>query len=222
MLHRRYSAALWTSVVFMGVGLFDGFLKVELVRRPLIGYWIFDLAKWLVLPLLLLYAVQRSRRIRPADYGLSMALGSRDIAAMLPLTVFSLFVIGRATEIFWGNWLYAPPPFSNLEMLAILGPLHAAGAIFFSVTAGLWESIFSIGLPWLWWSQGYRASAMQGLVFTVVSSVVFALGHWENGLPNLLAAFAFQIGAIAWYLRLGTLWPVILAHTLIDLYYFWP
>jgi len=55
-----------------------------------------------------------------------------------------------------------------------------------------------------------------------VSAILFALDHWENGLPAVVGAFCFQFFAFRWYLKLNALWPINGAHFLIDLYYFWP
>jgi membrane protease YdiL (CAAX protease family) len=77
-------------------------------------------------------------------------------------------------------------------------------------------------LPWLWYSGGTSGSTTTRGVFAIGSALIFAACHWENGMPNAIGAFFFQLLAFWWYLRLRTLWPVIGAHFLIDVYYFWP
>ena len=91
-----------------------------------------------------------------------------------------------------------------------------------SATAGLWESIFLIGLPWFWFSRGRTVSVLHVRLFALTLAIVFAAGHWENGRVNVAAVFAFQLLAIWWYLKLRTLWPIILAHFMIDVICFWP
>ena len=220
---REHAAAAWASAIFAVTGLLDGFLKIQLIQGPLIGYWAFDVMKWLVLPALLMFAVHRAARVAPRDYGLAADLGARDILSVMPVPLFILFLVGWFTGNIANAMLgYPKPPFSNQEMLSVLGPLWIVGTLYFSVTAGFWESIFLIGLPWLWFSQGRRMPAHSIRIFCLVSALIFAAGHWENGLPNVISVFAFQLCAVWWFVRLQTLWPIIGAHTLIDVYYFWP
>ena len=219
----KYEAALWTSAIFITASLVDGWLKIALLRGPLIHFWIFDLTKWLVLPAVLILALRRSADVRPQGYGLTSTHGVGGILALVPLVLITLYVAYAAPAYLANQVLGHPePPFSSPDTLASLGRFWIVGSIYFSVTAGLWESIFIIGLPWLWFSQGAPVPRNRTVLFVVVSSLLFALGHWENGLPNVIAAFVFEVCAVWWYLRLKTLWPVIVAHTLIDLYDFWP
>ncbi len=218
----KYAAALWTSAIFIAASLVDGWLKIELLRGPLIHFWIFDLAKWLVLPAVLMLALRRSTDVRPQGYGLTNTHGVGEILALVPLVLITLYIAYALPEYLANRVLGHPkPPFSSPDTLASLGRFQIVGSIYFAVTAGLWESIFIIGLPWLWFSQGATLPRNRTVLFVVVSSLLFALGHWENGLPNVIAAFVFEVCAVWWYLRLKTLWPIIFAHTLIDLYDFW-
>ena len=193
-----------------------------MLRGPLIHFWIFDLTKWLVLPAVLMLALRRSPDVRRQGYGLTSAHGMSDIVAMVPLVLITLYIAYALPEYFANQVLGHPkPPFSSPDTLASLGRFRIVGSIYFAVTAGLWESIFIIGLPWLWFSQGAAVPPKQTALFVVVSSLLFASGHWENGLPNVIAAFVFEVCAVRWYLRLKTLWPIIVAHILIDVYDFW-
>ena len=220
---REYSVAIWTSAVFVFFGAVDGFLKIDLIQRPLIYFYFFDIFKWLVLPAVLMLLVHRNPQIVARDYGLVADLGMSDIFRILPAPLISLLLVDMFAEQISGALLGWPKPsFSHREMLAALGPLWIVGTFYFSITAGVWESIFCIGLPWLWFSQGRRMWESDIELFYFVSASLFAIGHWENGLPNVIGAFAFQICAIWWFFRLKTLWPIIAAHTLIDVYYFWP
>ena len=218
----KYTAALWTSAIFIVASLVDGWLKIALLRGPLIHFWIFDLTKWLALPAVLMLALRRSPDVRPQGYGLTGNHGVGDILMLVPLVLLTLY-IAYATPAYLANQVlgHPEPPFSSPDVLASLGRFRIIGSIYFAITAGLWESIFIIGLPWLWFSQGAPVSRSRAALFVVVSSLLFALGHWENGLPNVIAAFVFEVCAVWWYLRLKTLWPVIVAHALIDLYDFW-
>lgn len=218
-----HTLAGWISVPFIVLGLLDGFWKIAFLRGPLIYFWAYDFAKWFLLPVLLLAVLHRLAFVLPRDYGLSADLGKRDILYVLPLPLITLFVINFFAAMASGILLAPPkPPLNYSVMLAPLRELWIVGTLYLSATAGLWESIFLIGLPWFWFSRNRVVSARATRAFTFATGILFAAGHWENGVANVMGAFVFQLGAVYWYLRLGTLWPIIGAHFLIDVVYFWP
>jgi hypothetical protein len=213
----------WVCIPFLLVGLFDGYWKIAFVKGPLINFWAYDIAKWLVLPIALLALLHRLAIVMPREYGLSAVLGKRDILYVLPFPLFSLFIVNFFAVVITHNLVQLPlPSFTYSQMLAPLGPLWIVGTFYLSATAGLWESIFLIGLPWLWFSKGRSVSPLAKCVFAVTTAILFAASHWENGLANVLGALLFQLLAVWWFFRLGTLWPVIGAHFLIDVVHFWP
>jgi uncharacterized protein len=56
-----------------------------------------------------------------------------------------------------------------------------------------------------------------GRVMIATSAAIFALYHWWTGWPNVLANFVFGLIAMSFYRRSGAIWPVMLAHYLVDL-----
>jgi uncharacterized protein len=54
----------------------------------------------------------------------------------------------------------------------------------------------------------------------VVSSVVFGLIHWSNGVPNIIDSALVGVVLMLFYLRSGSVIGPIAAHYLIDLWYF--
>jgi membrane protease YdiL (CAAX protease family) len=56
------------------------------------------------------------------------------------------------------------------------------------------------------------------------SALLFGAYHWWTGLANIAAVAIFGVAAMLIYRRVGALWPVVLAHYLIDLvdFYLWP
>jgi membrane protease YdiL (CAAX protease family) len=203
--------------------LLDGFWKRKLLQGPILQYWIVDVLEWIVLPLALVLMLRRAARVSPADYGLRAPHGARDILILIPLpliTLFLVFWVGAAlgSILFPG---YLSEAFRYQSPLASLGKLWIVGTFYLAATAALWESIFLLGLPWLWFSQG-GATRQRAAAFALLSAAVFALGHWENGPEVVCGTFLFQLLAAGWYFRYRTLWPVIGAHFLIDLQAFWP
>lgn len=95
------------------------------------------------------------------------------------------------------------------------GLAGAAVQTYAAVSAGLVESIFFIGLPWLWYSSARQRPSE--LLFTLAVSAIFALAHWEHGRHGVIAAFFAHCVMCRWFLYWRTLWPVVLGHTLIDM-----
>jgi len=57
----------------------------------------------------------------------------------------------------------------------------------------------------------------------VASAVLFAAYHWWTGITNMVVVAIFGVAAMLIYRRIGALWPLVLAHDLIDLvnFYIW-
>lgn len=54
-----------------------------------------------------------------------------------------------------------------------------------------------------------------------IAAVAFALMHWSSGPAALVYTGLAGVALLIAYLRLGVLWPVIVAHYLIDVIAFW-
>nr|WP_229506747.1 CPBP family intramembrane glutamic endopeptidase [Pseudoduganella rivuli] len=87
--------------------------------------------------------------------------------------------------------------------------------IYSAVTAGIVESIFFIGLPWLLYR--HVRAAPSRIAFALLATTVFAVAHWEQGPHVIIGAFFSNLVACFWYFLLGTLWPVAAGHILVDL-----
>jgi uncharacterized protein len=51
----------------------------------------------------------------------------------------------------------------------------------------------------------------------VVTSLLFAAYHWWSGIGNICSTFLLGVVLMLAYRRLGTLWPVVLAHYFMDI-----
>lgn len=220
---REQNKALAVTLVFVLISLSDGFLKIQLMREPIAYFWMFELCKWLLLPMALMWFLHRGSMLTPRDYGMALDEDLKHVLKLSPLPLLTLFPLDLVSSWMAAAALGFPqPPFSYIDTLEPLGPLWIFGALYMSVTAGLWESLFFLNLPWYWLSRGKSVDGRIMVLFINVSAAAFAFCHWENGSPEIIAAFAFGIGAAWWYLVLRTIWPVVIAHCLIDLYVFWP
>lgn len=69
-------------------------------------------------------------------------------------------------------------------------------------------------------SQALSRFLASDLAVTLASAVIFALYHWWTGIGNMLAALLFGLVAMPCYRRCGSLWPVGIAHYILDLWAF--
>jgi hypothetical protein len=208
---------------FVIVWLVDGFWKARLSASAPPLFWSVDIAEWILLPAVSLWMLHRFSSINPKDYGLASPRTAPFLAALFLCTI-TLFAANWLGNSVLGPLLFgrARDVFDYGKALTGNNAVSLAGAFYLAATAAVCESLFAIGLPWLWFSQGEAVSRRGRLAFMLAASFIFGLAHWESGWPVATGAFLFQLGALAWYFGLRSLWPIMGAHFLIDLYWFWP
>jgi membrane protease YdiL (CAAX protease family) len=59
-----------------------------------------------------------------------------------------------------------------------------------------------------------------GHLLVLATSLLFGAYHWWTGLGNVIGASISGAFLMFFYQRSGALWPVTLAHYLVDLYFF--
>ena len=59
-----------------------------------------------------------------------------------------------------------------------------------------------------------------GLAMIATTSLLFALFHWWTGISNVLSVALTGVILMLLYRAVGALWPAIVVHYLIDLYFF--
>lgn len=206
----------WSLIPVLLVWQLNGFYLPALGSRGVPTFWAVDGLQWIVLPALLLGLLAHKAALRPSHYGL-VPLGKN----LWPLTGQGLMVFVTAGLAFLVarnlSWRVLGPSPGSFQLVQLF-PQGLAGAalqIYAAVSAGLVESIFFIGLPWLLYASARQhPSEMR---FTLCVSTIFALAHWEHGRHGVIAAFFAHGVMCRWFLHWRTLWPVVLGHTLIDL-----
>jgi membrane protease YdiL (CAAX protease family) len=98
---------------------------------------------------------------------------------------------------------------------------HLLVAVYMSATAAVVEEVAYRALPWLYFREA-MAPRWRRTVYVVVTSVVFAAVHSEQGPAGVLATFWFGVVAARMYTKFGSLWTVILGHFLFDMVVFGP
>jgi hypothetical protein len=194
--------------------------KAGLAQQPPV-FWAADIAEWAVLPIVTLWLAHRFSAVSPRDCGLAWP-GAARFAALLFFCTLTLFLAHA-----FGARLVGPQLFDESAFrfdYAWVFPesqwLRRAAIFYLSASAALCESLFLLALPWLWFSQKEAVSTSGKIAFGLTTAFVFMLGHWESGGSVAAGAFTFQLGAVAWYLSVRNLWPIVGAHFLIDLYWF--
>jgi hypothetical protein len=208
------SAVLAALAVVVAVWSINGVYLSALSRSSATAFWAADLAQWVLLPGLLAAVLARRHALLPRDYGLdARSLNLRALAWSVPVT------ITFAIAYFWvtagvSAALGRPGGYFSFQDVFPTGAMGTLARIYSALSAGLVESVVFISLPWLIWRGRTRRDAGW---FTALWSMVFAAVHWEQGPHVFVAAAVFSVAACAWYFRLGTLWPIIIGHVIVDL-----
>lgn len=199
--------------------LLNGFYNGPLFRLNPWLFWAADLALFVLAPIAILFSLAKFSQILPKHYGLKFPPfgGLESVATSVFLAVVLAITYEAAKNIGWAftwRW-YVEPDFSygSVTPSGLLRPLVAG---YWAFTAGLVESVFYIGLPWYLWRNHFGLTHRRKF-FLLVSAALFAAVHWEQGLHNVVGAFAFGFVACLIYWKINDLWPIVGAHTLIDL-----
>lgn len=196
--------------------LINGFYVGILARTSVALFWVNDFIQWVVLPIVLLITLAKKASINPKNYGFDIgALHWRSFI----LGTLAVFITGYLSFV-WARhlswlWLGQPTGFFSLVNIFPSGLWKNISLIYSSFTAGIVESIFFIGLPWLLCHNVQKSPSR--VAFSVLTSLIFATAHWEQGLHVMVGSFSFNIIACFWFFRLGSLWPIAAGHALTDL-----
>ena len=197
------------------------FYNPLLVHFPPV-FWSVDAFRFVVLPLIVLFAGFRWRLFTLSDLGFHRRVfGSRNFAiflgAMILIPAVMQWIDPHAQKLAFrlAASLHWPPVFSYQQMEPS-GPRRFFIVIYFAVTAGFTEEFYYRGLTRFVCGRGFIRSCM----FVIVSSLLFGPPHLYGGAANVIDAEIFALEAALIYLAVGSLWPLIVAHILIDFGYF--
>lgn len=216
-LDRRQQFAVTLAVLPVAViWLVNGLYMTTLARISVSLFWFVDFIQWIVLPTTLLVFLAKSASVLPKHYGFdaSTLRWLPSIMGALAVFVTTGLVFFLAIRLWW---LLFDRPTGFFAFPEVFPGGLARQIIWFysSVTAGIIESIFFIGLPWLLYRNIKNEPSC--VAFTFISSVIYATAHWEQGPDTVVAVFCFQLVACVWFFKLRTLWPIAAGHTLVDM-----
>lgn len=208
---------------FFVFGMINGTYNSALAQTSPWLFWLVDILGWIALPLVILYYLYRYYGIGWRDYGLSKLANAQQRREIISWSFLATFILSIYYFAFgWLAWEFidAPPPSFSYAGMVPEGNAHYLAVFYLAITAAVFEEIFFRGLIWrLVYSSTTKYN--KAIVYVVVSSVLFGLVHWENGLPEVVASMVFGIVACVLYLHLHNLMPLMIAHFTIDVVNFW-
>ncbi len=216
------NAILLGAGALIALGIADGAFKHSLYAYSPLVFWIFDTTKFVFLPALLLWLLYRYFRIKPFEYGLAGVAEDQPWWEFIGLVVFLAFILYVVYQVAWNMFpkaLWPLPAQHFYDSIMPQGNLHFPLALYYAVTAGVTEEIIFRGLPLLYLKEKCGKSFSR-TGYVLVTSVLFAAAHWENGSHEVAATFIFGVIGALLYLQLHELWPLIGAHALVDLWAF--
>jgi hypothetical protein len=210
----------WVLLPVILIWLFNGCYTQALARTSVLLFWLVDLIQWIVLPGTLLIILAKWAALLPKNYGLDTTTlrWQSPVSGTLAAFITMKLAFSLTSKLAW-QLLDHPKGVFDWTTVFPDGLLWPIVLLYSALTAGVVESIFFIGLPWLLYHNVRHAPSLPA--FSLISSVVFAASHWEQGQPVVIGAFFSNLVACFWFFRLGTLWPVAAGHTLVDLALFW-
>lgn len=201
----------------IGLLLLNGFWNEPLYRASATGFWIADVLSHVVIPAAMLVWLALRHNVRPRNYGLTSWRERR--GDLIGLTLL-------ATALFWGSYKPVATFFGHLllsegaavtyvDVMPSPPFAHLLVAIYFSLSAAIFEEIMYRGLPYVYCMHGYTV-ARPGL-YIICSAALFGMAHWENGAHEIIGTACLGLFACALYLKIQTLWPLIGAHFIVDM-----
>jgi membrane protease YdiL (CAAX protease family) len=214
----RREAVLIAASLPVSVAVLNEYWLYYLHAHHPIFFWAADIAQFVVLPACC-FAFLSRHAVRPADFGfkpLSPVLGPLDGVA----------TIAVASSIFWLSywpirqlawrllWKFGGDFGFNLAVPTD-GVWHWLAAAYFALTAGFVEETVFRALPWLYLSL-LLPNRRKTALYALLTSVLFAAAHSEQGLPGEVPTFILGLAAALLYARLQNIWPLVIAHTALD------
>lgn len=217
--HRMTSGLGIYMLVALSKGLWIG-------RLDGLAFWFADIFCFVMVPLLLITALRLP--ILPAFSTTSPTPGHlrrvEGIGSLLFFTAICLLiisvalVIGRKLGLVTGRAMPAvlTQVLSYKSHVPDSGMARAICAIYLALTAGVVEEYFFRGI-----AKPVIDKVTHSLfLYVFVSSALFASVHWASGLANVVQAFICGLALGSLYVWIRHLTPLMIAHSLVDWYYF--
>lgn len=212
---------LYLALISVGIFPFfiNGYINSIIFRIPL-AYWLFELSYWVLLPILVVGIAIKRGGLRFAEIGLHGTLfGKRNLVLLVLLCIVFgpiEFWVYKHLYIYFRSIFTGQGIFQYQSVLPRSGWTRTLISIYFALSAGIVEEIFFRG--WMYKIAEYLPQPRA--VFLMVSPVLFALIHWENGLGNVLATYVMGVLIALAFIAMRNLWPLIVGHIYTDYFCF--
>jgi membrane protease YdiL (CAAX protease family) len=142
-----------------------------------------------------------------------------DCVVCIPALLILWQVLERLLWLFlWPyDWILHSHLFSYSQMIPQDFILHCLTVFYLSITAAVSEELYFRGILRFSTFALIRNERIAKWVFILVSSLLFGLIHWKSGLTNIVNAFFFGLVAARLYLWTNSLWPLMVAHFVVDM-----
>jgi membrane protease YdiL (CAAX protease family) len=216
------------ALLLIGIApyFFNGWYNPGLASNPR-AFWSVEIATWIVMPAAI-YLIGRARHLFDREQlGLNSRLRGLGHPAWLlgitMITVIGMYYLDRwavdwgirrwptnpgATEFLYTSQL--PDPGPTTGWFRLLALLH------FCVSAGVVEEFYYRGL----FMRLFNNSLTAAVAFIAISTTAFTVNHWEAGRVGMFEAAIVGAACAVIYRATRNLWPVIIAHIVVDFLWF--
>lgn len=211
------TAILVAAFPTIGVLLLNGYWNEPLYRASTAGFWLADGVTHVAVPALMLVWLAVRHDVKPRDYGLAGWRGKYRELLGLSLLAMGLFWISyKPVATFFGHLLQSEGALvTYVDVIPAQPFARFLVAIYFSLSAAVFEEIMYRGLPHVYFMRGWCVP--RPAAYVLCSTVLFGMAHWENGAHEILGTACLGLFACALYLKIRTLWPLIGAHFVVDM-----
>jgi len=222
----RREALLVAVFPLVALGLLNHFYMAPLAALGPAWLWAADVVQFILVPLACWQFVLRPAAIALPELGMPLRQDRWTAGLPMDTTVWMALLLLAWT---WPVHVFSMRlgwPYVDGHVLYAVMPTHAFTphllvTVYLSATAALIEETVYRALPWLYFRET-MGPRWRRTAYVVVTSLVFAACHSEQGPAGVVATFWFGVVAARIYTKLGSLWPVVLGHFLFDMIAFGP
>jgi membrane protease YdiL (CAAX protease family) len=200
------------------IPFFAGGFYYHLIKNNLVFFWSAEIVTWMIIPSITFILVKK-QIINLEDFGFqifspSIKLFLHFIFIPIILSLIHHYSVELARVVFPNNYLATD--FSYFEMYPQNFALVIVVTFYYAFTAGFFEEFLYRGL--LYKIINYKNKNI--ILYLILSSLLFSLGHWAGGIINIIATFAFGIFCASYFAITKNIWPLIFGHFSYDIILF--
>lgn len=217
---------LWLLIaVAVTPAVLNGWYNPRIYTTPWL-FWTIEVLTWTVLPALLYIWGRRRKLFDNDDLGFHMRIAGRSNVYLFAATLVVFAFADPWIDKQLINTFFMPnipddyaPTFWYDQVVPPRGPdtgaLRLLVIFYLAATAGFIEEMVYRGMM----RHACGRSWYGTVAFISVSSAMFSLIHWEGGEPKLIYTAAVGVVFAVMRLGVGSLWPLILGHFMVDHYW---